>query len=99
MTPVRLIAVSALALALAIAPVRAQDTAEPRLSEQLEEAFRGLMDRMQPALDELQDTLEVFDKIDSLKNYARPEILPNGDIIIRRRPDAPPYEGGGDVRT
>lgn len=28
--------------------------------------------------------------IDDLDAYEAPEMLPNGDIIIRRRPDAPP---------
>ena len=32
----------------------------------------------------------MLEKIDSFENYERPEILPNGDIIIRRREDAPP---------
>lgn len=39
----------------------------------------------------LQRILRVIDDLD---NYAAPEILPNGDIIIRRLPDAPPFEPG-----
>ena len=37
-----------------------------------------------------KDGLEVLEEIDSFEHYERPEILPNGDIIIRRREDAPP---------
>ena len=29
--------------------------------------------------------------IDDIGNYDMPEFLPNGDIIIRRSPDAPPF--------
>jgi hypothetical protein len=49
-------------------------------SEGLLEQF---MDEMGPALSELQDTIQDW------SNYAAPEVLPNGDIIIRRKPDAP----------
>ena len=45
---------------------------------------------MKPALDELLETLEVLEGIDSIEHYQRPEMLPNGDIIMRRREDAQP---------
>ncbi len=92
----RLLAISSLAACLAIAPAyggsagHEADTGNRPLSEQLDEAFRGLMEKMKPALDELLETLEVLEGIDSIEHYERPEILPNGDIIIRRREDAPP---------
>ena len=47
--------------------------------------MRELTDRMGPAL------ADILALIDDIKNYAPPEILPNGDIIIRRTPDAPTY--------
>ena len=72
------------------APAYAQSDDEP-LSESLERILRELMDEVGPALDELSETLEIFDRIDNLKHYERPDVLPNGDIIIRRREDAPPY--------
>lgn len=72
--------------------------------------FRGLMDDMAPALDELRDLAEemgpqmqlfleemgprfgeLLSQIDDLTHYEAPEILPNGDIIIRRKPDAPRF--------
>jgi hypothetical protein len=73
--------------------------------------LRGLMSQMEPALDEMGQALkemepairdlgpkfhELFTMIDDFKNYDAPEMLPNGDIIIRRnaplppKPDAPP---------
>ena len=60
------------------------------LRRKIEEAVRGLVDRVKPAFDRLLTTLEVLGRIDSLEYYEEPEVLPNGDIIIRRRPDAPP---------
>jgi len=65
------------------------DEGDGHLRDELERAFRDLMDEVRPALDEFLETLEVLDGIDSLEHYQRPEVLPNGDIIIRRRPDAP----------
>lgn len=64
--------------------------------------LRGFMEEMEPTLDEMQRGLEgaarelgpALDQLmalfDDIRNYEAPERLPNGDIIIRRRPDAPP---------
>lgn len=88
-----------LAMTLAATPAAAQSDDGPApsgpelgLPEKLDNALREMMDRLKPALDDLSDTFEVFDQIDSLENYRKPEILPNGDIIIRRRDDAPPWQ-------
>jgi hypothetical protein len=91
----RLLAISTLAAGLAIAPVHAgsPDTGERPLSEELDQILRDMIEQMKPALDELLETLEVLKNIDSIEHYERPEILPNGDIIIRRRGDAPPLPG------
>ncbi|WP_246045418.1 hypothetical protein [Rubellimicrobium roseum] len=35
--------------------------------------------------------VEVFGRIDAIGNYEPPEILPNGDILLRRSPDAPEW--------
>ncbi|HUF87489.1 MAG TPA: hypothetical protein VMM59_08910 [Thermohalobaculum sp.] len=88
------LATLALAAALAAAPVRAEP--ERPLSERLEETIRGLMDSVKPTLDELEGMFEMFQSIDSLEHYQTPEVLPNGDIIIRRKPDAPTYLPGAD---
>lgn len=64
--------------------------------------LRGLMDEVGPQLDEMQQGLsaaakelgpkltQLLDLIDDVKNYQAPERLPNGDVIIRRVPGAPP---------
>ena len=96
MRTARVLVISILAAGLAIAPAYGGSagteagTEDRPLSEQLDEVFRSLMEQMKPALDELLETLEVLEGIDSIEHYQRPEILPNGDIIIRRREDAPP---------
>lgn len=44
-----------------------------------------------PAIENLLRVIDDFD------NYMPPEILPNGDIIIRRKPDAPDYVPGDEI--
>lgn len=72
--------------------------------------FRGLMDEMEPTIDEFSGLaqelepalemlasemgpafMEMIQTLDSVRYYEPPEILPNGDIIIRRSPDAPEF--------
>ena len=89
-------------------PATAEETDDPSLMERGFEMFlEGLLQEMEPALDDLQglaDEMEpalrqfseamgpmmrdLFDKIDDVNRYELPEVLPNGDIIIRRKPDA-----------
>lgn len=93
-----------ISLGLAAAPVLAQDPPEGG-PQDMEEGFslleegtrlllRGLLSEMEPALRELQGALQNIDA------YHAPEVLPNGDILIRRKepreapPDAPSGEGG-----
>ena len=70
-------------LALGSGPALAQDGSVEKgfdlLSEGTRLLLRGLMEEMEPALKELQGTLQSMDQ------YHAPEILPNGDIIIRRK--------------
>ena len=92
----------ALCLGLAAAPSLAQEAGDGNASD-MEQGFslleegtklllRGLLFEMEPALRELQGALKELDA------YHPPEVLPNGDIIIRRKvplaPDAPSGEGG-----
>lgn len=56
------------------------------LGNELEPALRDLAQQMEPALRELMALIEDFDA------YQMPEKLPNGDIIIRRKPDLPPQD-------
>ena len=65
---------------------------EPAIDE-----FSGLASELEPALElfatEFGPALyEMIQTLDSVRYYEAPEILPNGDIIIRRSPDAPEYE-------
>jgi len=58
--------------------------------------FAGMAGELEPALDFLASEmgpalLELIQTLDSVRYYERPEILPNGDIIIRRTPEAPEY--------
>ncbi|WP_187429234.1 hypothetical protein ROLI_029000 [Roseobacter fucihabitans] len=83
-------------------PLRAQEEDAPSIMErgaqqfleglllEMEPAFegmRGFMQEMGPALSELMGQIEDWSV------YEAPEILENGDIIIRRKPqDIPPEE-------
>ena len=78
------IAAFALALGLSTAPAIAEDKEEGLnlMQEGAELLLRGLMNDMEPAIDDLRN-------VDDIRHYEQPEFLPNGDIIIRRSPDAP----------
>ena len=94
MTSIRRLAVALVSVALVTVPAPAQSPSGPelRLPEQLDEALRDFMDKMKPALDDFMDTLDTLEQVDSLDHYEPPEFLPNGDIIIRRRGDAPLWQ-------
>jgi len=55
------------------------------LAEEMEPALNFFSSEMGPALLRLMQTL------DSVRYYSAPEVLPRGDIILRRKPDAPDY--------
>lgn len=57
------------------------------LTEQFGPAIRDFAQQMGPALGEMME------RIDDWSLYDAPEIMPNGDIIIRRKTDAPPLAG------
>ncbi|MDX8353719.1 AAA+ family ATPase [Cognatiyoonia sp. IB215182] len=67
------------------------------LMSEVEPAITGLRDsleEMAPELGEFVVTMgpaltDLLNQVDDFSNYEVPEFLPNGDIIIRRRPDAP----------
>jgi hypothetical protein len=54
-------------------------------ADQIEPAMQAFADRMGPAL------IKLLAFVDDIGNYDMPEFMPNGDIIIRRSPDAPPF--------
>ncbi|GAA0294370.1 AAA+ family ATPase [Rhodovulum strictum] len=64
--------------------------------------FRGLGDELEPALRDLAETMQpalrrLIEIVDDFDAYQMPERLPNGDIIIRRKPDAPPVPPTEDI--
>jgi len=71
----------AVVLALSATPLSAQG--EEGGMNLIEEAMRlfmqGLLSEMEPALEDLRDLVGQID------SYHAPEILPNGDILIRRK--------------
>ncbi|MEP1537112.1 MAG: hypothetical protein ABJQ34_09910 [Paracoccaceae bacterium] len=97
-------------------PIMAQDDEAPSLLERGAQMFlEGLLEEMEPALDDMQDfvlkagpafkefvdamgpaLIEVFDQVEDWSTYEVPEILENGDIIIRKKPPADPKEQGAD---
>lgn len=84
-------------------------TEAPSLMEQgAKLLFEGLMKEMEPALgdmgqalDELRPMVEAWGPqlkeltrlIGDFQNYDAPVVLPNGDILIRRKPEAPSKVG------
>lgn len=61
------------------------------MAEALRLFMQGFMAEMEPALEDLEGFLESFDA------YHPPEVLPNGDIIIRRKTPLERGEEDGDV--
>lgn len=58
------------------------------------EDLRDTFEEMGPAFAEFAQSVgpafsELLSQVDDLRNYEAPEFLPNGDIIMRRSPDAP----------
>lgn len=68
--------------------------------------FQGLRKEMAPAMENMRDSLgQAMDEmgpalkdlgamVGDMKNFEAPEQLPNGDIVIRRKADAPPFVPG-----
>lgn len=67
--------------ALAEAPDAPAD--EPTIQERFEEMIDRLLGRLEPGFEALQDMLG------DLSGWHAPEVLPNGDILIRRRSQPP----------
>lgn len=96
---------SALILSCTIAmPAAAQETNSPpafpelKLPEKLDEAFREMMESLKPTLDETLKFMESFEGVGDPRHYHLPEVLPNGDIILRRKEGAPPFTPEPDER-
>ncbi len=86
----------ALILTLLAAPAWAENHEEQGrdlMGKALKLFMRGLMAEMEPAMEGMEGLLE------DLSAYHPPEILPNGDIIIRRRIplDRDPDDESGEI--
>jgi hypothetical protein len=91
-----------LALCLPAAPLHSQEAeAEDGLSlmeRGAEMLLRDMMTEMEPALDEMAGALaqaepmlrDLMAMMENVANYEAPIILPNGDILIRRKMDIVP---------
>ena len=60
------------------------------------EGLEGLAQDIGPAMAEMMAQMgpafsKMLERVDDLSNYQSPEMLPNGDIIIRRKPEAPDF--------
>ncbi|MBF9032398.1 hypothetical protein HKCCE3408_18520 [Rhodobacterales bacterium HKCCE3408] len=95
----------ALVAALTALPAAAQDDESPYrdglelFGEGARSILEGLREDLGPMLDDMRPFFEeemlpfiarLGELIDDIAAYEMPERLPNGDIIIRRSPDAPP---------
>ena len=80
----------ALIMCLAAAPAAAQETEDDPgfLSRGVETFLRELFSDVEPALRELRDKIGELD----LDRYHPPEMLPNGDILLRRKQPPEPSE-------
>jgi hypothetical protein len=80
-------------------PAEPDGTGSSLMQEGLRLFFRGLMTEMEPALDSMGQAIDdmrpaiesLIGMIDDIRNYDAPVRLDNGDILIRRKPDAPPF--------
>ncbi len=103
------------AVVMATLPLHAQEAESDDGFSLMEEGaklfFRGIMEEMEPTLDDLQGfademqpalrsfvdemgpaLAELLGKIDDLSAYHPPEMLPNGDIVLRRKIPLEPSE-------
>ena len=74
----------------------AQSEDSPSVIDQaLRQLLDGLIQEMEPTLDDMSEFLaemgpalaELMDEVKDWSAYEAPEMLDNGDIIIRRKPD------------
>ena len=82
------------------APVQAEsDTSRGAalVEEGMKLLFQSMLEEMKPALEEMGPKLQelgphlqmLTDKIADFSSYELPEVLPNGDILIRKKRPAP----------
>ncbi|MBR9864044.1 MAG: hypothetical protein GYB24_11450 [Rhodobacteraceae bacterium] len=88
----------ALALATPVAAQEEQDSSElfkrfEQLSDDAQSMLKGWVDELGPKLDELGPAMEdLAERLGEMSTYHAPEVLENGDILIRRKTPLPPKE-------
>lgn len=101
--PALVLALSIGSLSVTAQPLRAQEAAEGQGWIDWGMSFFGdsLAEEVAPALRDMRALAEQFGPaiapavekllglVDDMTNYEMPEMQPNGDILIRRKPDAP----------
>lgn len=98
-------ALAALLLAVSAGPGLADDDVDQGLDllgQGSRLLMQGLMDRIEPELKSLAEEmgpalLQLQGLIGDLGNYHPPEVLPNGDIILRRKQPLQPVVPEGDI--
>jgi len=70
---------------------------EPAISD-----LRGSLVEMAPVIGEFAREMgpalaDLLEQVDDFRNYEAPEFMPNGDIILRRKPDAPTWMPDGET--
>lgn len=65
-----------------------------KMSEAFKLLFEGLSKEMEPLKDKWRDMLK---DLEDLPDYEAPEMLPNGDIIIRRKQPLPVEPDGTPI--
>jgi hypothetical protein len=92
----RLILIMALSAAPALAQEADTDKGLSLLQEGAGLLLRGMMSDMEPAMQDMAESFakaepmlrELMAVMDDLTHYHAPEVLPNGDILIRRKTPA-----------
>ncbi|MEO0427524.1 MAG: hypothetical protein AAF160_08765 [Pseudomonadota bacterium] len=62
------------------------------MKRELDRLWDDLSREVEPALDQLDEFVALLRQVDDPLYYEAPVLMPNGDIVIRRRADAPPWQ-------
>jgi len=80
-------------LTLAFAAPASAQGSQPPAAPPLEDMARAMREALEAFSEQIAPWAEQLGRLlDDPGAYQAPELLPNGDIIIRRKPDAPPRD-------
>ena len=96
-----------LACAAALPTNAQEDSGSSLMEEGAQQFLEGLLKELQPAWEEMQAfmdemgpaMMQLMEEVRDWSVYEPPEVLENGDIIIRRKPDAPLDKTTPDTET